>query len=259
MKYSIFSILLAVFLVSSVSAQKVPDKPLTQWSKDESLRIVTDSPWAKPYQSAETSASDEAGDIARERQLSRVTGTPEPYRARRSSSAPLIRIRLHSGLPLRQAMVRLQQIDAGYEAMNDAKRAAFDASKKAYLDCAICKDYHVIAIYRDRDASRSAVEEGVFQGMTFEDLVGRVRLESDKSESRELVQFNAPKGPADPAVLYFKRTNDAGKDLVGAETRSFKIVFTADFRSSKNRFAFMMPNTFEFKVDKLMMGETLMF
>ncbi|MEQ1644815.1 MAG: hypothetical protein ABL959_15305, partial [Pyrinomonadaceae bacterium] len=76
---------------------------------------------------------------------------------------------------------------------------------------------------------------------------------------REIVQFNAPKGPNDMTVMYFKRSDAAGKALIGPGTKSFKLTFSSDFRSPKNRFAYLIPNTLDFRVDKIMMGDKLMF
>lgn len=261
MKYRIIAAGVMLFALGTAAfSQKVPDKPLNEWGKEESIRIVNESPWAKSYQSTAAASGAAASQIAREQQQSRVTGAPESYRTERNFGPPPIRMRLHSGLPLRQAMVRLQQLGVGYDKLSDAERAQFDASKKGYLDCAICKNFYVITIYRDRDASRSTVEEGIFQGMTMEDLKGQVKLENDKGEAREIFQFNAPKGPDDPAVLYFKRTDDAGNNLITKETKDFKISFAPTFLDpAKNRFAVMIPRTMEFKVAKLISGDNILF
>jgi hypothetical protein len=260
MKYRIpMCVAVVCLFVSAAFAQKVPDKPYNQWGKEDALKIVNESAWAKTYQSTSGATGAAASQVAREQGQSVSRGGSDPRSVARDFGPPPIRMRLHSGLPLRQAMVRLQQLDNGYDKMNDADKAAFDASKKGFLDCTICKNYYVITITKDRDAGRSTVEEGVFQGMTFEDLKGQIKIENDKGEMREIVQFNAPKGPNDMAVMYFKRTDEAGKDLITAEAKSFKIVFSSDFRSTKNRFAYLIPNTMDFRVDKLMMGESLMF
>ena len=260
MKYriSIFVALVCLF-ASAVFAQKVPDKPLNQWGKEESLKIINESAWAKTYQSTAGAAGAAAGQVAREQGQSAGRGGSDPRSVARDFGPPPIRVRLHSGLPIRQAMVRLQQFDAGYDKMSDADKAAFDASKKGFIDCSICKDYYVVTITKDRDAGRTTVEEGVFQGMTFDELKGQIKLEADNGEFREIVQFNAPKGPNDMTVMYFKRTDAAGKTLIEPGTKSFKLTFSSDFRSPKNRFAYLIPNTLDFKVDKIMMGDKLMF
>jgi len=260
MKYRISIFVAVVCLFASATfAQKVPDKPLNQWGKEESLKIINESAWAKTYQSTSGATGAAAGQVAREQGQSASRGGSDPRSVARDFGPPPIRVRLHSGLPLRQAMVRLRQMDAGYDKMSDADRAAFDASQKGFLDCSICKDYYVVTIMKDRDSGRTTVEEGVFQGMTFDELKGQVKLEADNGEVREIVQFNAPKGPNDMTVMYFKRADAAGKALIGPGTKSFKLTFSSDFRSPRNRFAYLIPNTLDFRVDKIMMGDKLMF
>lgn len=168
-------------------------------------------------------------------------------------------MRLHSGLPLRQAMVRLQQIANGYDKMSESDKAAFDNTKRGFLDCRPCKDHYVVTITKPTDASGVAVEEGIFQGMTLDELKGNVKLVSDLGEERELIQFNAPKGPTDMTVLYFKRNDATGKPLLTTQSKSFQIVFRAEFLDNRNRFAYLLPRTMEFKTSKLIFGENLMF
>lgn len=260
MKYRIF--VLAILLcgaATSALAQKVPDKPVNQWGKEESLKILSESAWAKTYQSNSGASNAAASQSVRELGQSVNRGGSDPRSVARDFGPPPITMRLHSGSPIRQAIIRLQQIANGYDKMSDADKTAFDNSKKGLLDCAICKDYYVITITKATDASRSAVEEGVFQGMTFEDLKGNVKLVNDLGEERPLIQFNAPKGPNDMTVFYFKRTDDAGKPFLTTQSKDFRFVFDNAFLDSKNRFAYLLPRSLEFKVSKLVVGDALMF
>jgi len=256
-----FKRILVVFclFVFAVSAFAQKDKPYNKWGKEEALRMVTDSAWAKPYQSNQGGANAAAGQVAREQGQTSSSGGSNPRSVARDFGPPPVTMRLHSALPMRQAMVRLQQIDAGYDKMSDADKAAFDASKQKFLDCAICKDYYVVTLTKAPDASRSTVEEGIFQGMTAADLKGNVKMVNEKGEERELAEFNAPKGPRDQAVFYFKRTNDAGVPLFSSDSKEVKFVFSPGFLDVRNRFAYMLPRTFEFKASKMMIGEELVF
>jgi hypothetical protein len=258
MKYSrilwIFGILI---LAGSTFGQKMLEKPHASWGKEETLRLYRDSAWAKPYQAGAAAAA--AGQVAREQRQSVNSGGSDPKSVARNFGPPPVTLRLHSALPMRKAIVRMRQIDAGYDKMSDADKAAFDASQKKFLDCAICKEYYVVTLTKDPDSSGATVEEGIFQGMTFEQLKGNVKLVNDKGEERELSQFNAPKGAQDMTVFYFKRTNDAGDPLFTPESKDLKFVFRSDFLDSKNRFAYLLPRTFEFKVSKMIFGEELLF
>lgn len=254
-----FSLLIvAVFAIPAVG-QSFLEKPYTTWGREDALRIVTDSAWAKPYQSTSGSTAAAAGQVAREMGQSSTSGGSNPRSVARTFGPPPVTMRLHSALPLRQAMVRLQQFEIGYDKLSDADKAAFDKSRKGYLDCAICNEYYVVTLVRAPDASKTVVEEGVFQGFTMAELKGNIRLVNDKGEERELVEFNAPKNVRDAAVFYFKRTDADGKLLITRESKELKLIFGAEILSQKNRFAFLLPRTFEFKVSKLIHGDAVLF
>ncbi len=240
-------------------AQKVPDKPLDKWGKEESSKIVTESAWAKSYQSTTGSATAERSQVAREQRQNANSGGSDPRSVSRDFGPPPVTFRLHSGLPLRQAIVRLQQYEAGYDKMSAEDKARFDQGRKGFLVCVICKDYYVITITKTADAGRNTIEEGIFQSMTFDDLKGNVKLVNDKGEEREIAQFNAPKTSRDMTVLYFKRTDSAGKALITPETGSFKLVFKAEWLDIGNRFAPLLPRQIEFSVKKLVSGTEVLF
>lgn len=251
--------LVVLLSFSSVLAQKVYEKPFTKWSADEALKIVSDSPWAKAYQSASGAAGSDSRAVAREQAQSVYSGGSNPRSVAREFGPPPVTLRLHSSEILRKATVRLQQIDAGYDKMTEEDRAKFDANRAVFLECKICKDYYVLTLTKAAFSKGGAVEEGVFQSMTLADLKGNVKLVNDAGEERELVQFTPPKSGGDSAIFFFKRTDANGKALITPETKELKFVFENTFLDSRNRFAYLLPRFFDFKVSRMMVGETLMF
>jgi hypothetical protein len=251
--------LFASMLLLAVSAIAQPDKPYTKWGKEEALRLLTDSAWAKPYQSNTGSANAAAAQIRREQGQTASSGGSNPQSVARDFGPPPVTLRLHSALPMRQAVVRLQQIDAGYDKMNAEEKAMFDKSREKYLDCAICRDYYVVTLTKAPDSSRSSSEEGIFQGFTLQELKENVKLVNDKGEFRELAEFNPPKGPRDQAVFYFKRLDDAGNPLFSQDSKEVKFVFAPAFLDTRNRFAYLLPQRFEFKASKMVVDDKLVF
>ena len=243
----------------SIMGQKDYDRPLNKWGQEESLRIVSDSAWAKPYQSTSGRAGAEASSVAREQRQSVYSGGSDPRSVSRDFGPPPVTIRLHSSEVLRKATVRLQQIDAGYDKMSDDERAKFDAGRRVFLDCAVCKDYYVVTLTKAAFTKGGSVDEGVFQGMTLTDLKGNVKLVNDSGEVRELVQFTPPKAAGDSAIFFFKRADDDGRHLVTKDTKEVKFVFENDFLGPKNRFASLLPRFFDFKVSKMVVGDKLLF
>jgi hypothetical protein len=257
-RVALLSLAIGAFGITA-SAQKDFEKPLNKWGKDESLKIVQDSAWAKPYQSTAGRSAAEAGTVAREQRQSVYSGGSDPRSVSRDFGPPPVTLRLHSSEVLRKATVRLQQLDVGYDKMSEEDQAKFDASRKGFLECAICKDYYVITLTKAAFTKGGSVDEGVFQGMSLADLKGNVKLVNDKGEVRELVQFNAPKAAGDSAVFFFKRTDEAGNHLVTPETKEIKFVFENDFLGPKNRFASMLPRFFDFRVSRMIVGDKVLF
>ena len=246
-------------LSSGVYAQKFVNKQWTEWSKEEALTLLSNSGWAKTYSSIEGGARAESGAIARSQRDSVNRGGGNPGSAARDLGNLPVTIRLHSSPYVRQAMVRLQQISVKYDKMSAEEKAKFDASRKGYLECPICKNYYVVTITKFTDSSGETVNEGIFQSMTIEDMKGGITLANDKGESRELVQFTPPKSGTDPAIFFFKRNDDAGNPLVGLDTKELRFVFSNEFVQRDKRYSYLYPRRFEFPVIKMTVSETVSF
>ncbi len=250
------------FAVSGVaSAQKLWEKPYEKWSRDDAISIVSSSPWATTYQSRESVAASSArqGSIdQRDSANSGGNGALAGSMTRVASRPPVV-ARLHSGLPIRQAITRGRQIAAGYDKMDADKKKAFDESNKGFLQCAICQNYYVVSLTTVPDSTNQSIEEAIFLGLTIEDLKGNVALVNEKGEERELVQITPPKRPSDSAYLFFARKDDKGELLVTPDTKIFKLVFKNNFFTSSNRYASMVPRSFEFNATKLVVGGELLF
>jgi hypothetical protein len=246
-------------LTITISAQKVLEKPVQKWSKDEALQLLSNSPWAKTYQSTAGASSSAQQQIAREQSQSVYSGGSNPRSVARDFGPPPVTMRLHSALPIRQAIVRLQQIDVGYDKMDEKQRADFDKSRQNFLNCAICQKYYVITMTKFVDSKGQGVDEGIFQRMTLEQLKGNIWLLNEEGERRELVQFNPPKGAGDMAVFYFARADDKGNTFLTPENKKFEFVFDNTFLDSRNPYAPMLPRRFEFNISKLVANGNILF
>lgn len=262
MKFNKNQLLLFVLICSvtvTASAQKTLEKPYQKWSKGEAMKILTASPWVQTYQSPEASALAAQQEIRREQGQTATRGGNDPKSTPRSFGQPPVVMRLHSALPIRQALVRIRQIESGYDKMDEKQRADFDKSTRGFLDCAICKNFYVITLTKFIDSSGQYVDEGLFQRMALEQLKNNVWLVNEKGERRDLVQFNPPKSAADMAVFYFARTDDKGGSFLTAESKKFEFVFNNSFLDSRNPYAAMLPRSFEFNVSKLISDNNLLF
>jgi hypothetical protein len=246
-------------LTHAVSAQKVWEKPFQQWSKEEAIKILTNSPWVQTYQSPEGLARGAREQVARDQADQNLRQQPAQGSRTRFIAPPPVVIRLHSALPIRQALIRLQQIEAGYDKWDEKKRAEFDDTTKNYLSCPLCKDYYVVTMTKFNDSSAQGVKDGLFQTMQTKELKGNVWLANEKGEKRELVEFTPPKGSGDFAVFFFPRRDSKGNNLITEQSKDFKFVFDNAFLTAKNPYAVLLPLNFEFKVSKMMIGDKVEF
>jgi hypothetical protein len=235
-------------LSTTAFGQKALEKPYQKWTKEEAGKIANEKPFADQFQAAQGSPVQFD---------TRLSGSDRGSAARNLQLAPIF-IRLHSALPVRQAIVRQQAIAAGYDKMNEDDKKKFDESTTKFLDCAICKNYYVVTMMKSKNSQMGAVDDGLFQNMKLEDLKGKVYLVNDKGEKRELEQFTAAKASGDSSVFFFKRLDDKGNPFVTAENTGFKFVFDNDLRQM-SQYGSLLPPMFEFKVAKILIDGKVAF
>ncbi|HUR98525.1 MAG TPA: hypothetical protein VMZ26_10720 [Pyrinomonadaceae bacterium] len=253
----IFVLILGLAAITPSFGQKQLQKPYTEWSKEEATKVASDPPWASQYQSERGLDATSIANQQREQSNTRLSGSDRGNRGVFGAPIPIV-IRLHSALPIRQAMVRLQQIEIGYDKMNSEEKAKFDASRALFLECKICKDYYVVTLTKFKDKS-STVNDGIFQSLKIEDLKGKVWLENDKGERRELTQFTPPKSETDSALFFFKRTDEAGTPFFTSADKAIKFMFSNELRDNKNAYSGLIPRLFEFKAAKMVVEGKLEF
>jgi hypothetical protein len=178
------------------------EKSYQRWTKEEIIRLISDSPWAQ-VREVEADATTATGTI------------------------PNVTIRLRSAVPIRQALVRLRQIEAKYDKMDEKRRAEFDEKVRGTLDCPACQENYVVTI--SPPISTRRLENGVYglKGAVLAMLKGKVYLINDSGEKRELVHFVAPKNDTDEAALFFPRGDEKGNPFLTNKNRSFTFVFDA--------------------------------
>lgn len=263
-------------LAASAPAQKVWEKkPYQKWSKDEAIKILNDSPWAQIYYSPTDALANDQETIKRDLddlhiertmksgQNTEIQPVPSKSTTKRPSrpstdSLPVV-IRLYSALPVRQALVRLQQIQAGYDKMNEEQRIGFDATVRGFLSCEICKNYYVVTLAKIIDPATRASDEALFQRLKLADVKGRVRLVSGTDEKRDLTQFNPPRRADESAMLFFLRRDDKGLPLISSQSKEFKVKFDTEFLGGSNGYGSILPRDFQFRISDLTVNGNIEF
>ena len=256
-----YSLILLVFIgafASVAAGQKVLDKPIDQWSRKDAMDILTSSPWAKIYSSNEGAASAAATEALRAQSDNSLRGR-ERSRSERAGGFPPVVFRLHSGLPIRLALIRLNQIAANYDKMDAKGRTEFDESARKLLECAACQSYYIITVTKAPNPSGQEVEEAIFEGMKLEQMKGNVSLRNEKGETRQPVQFIAPLKRGDSAVFVFSKKDEKGNLLLSKDSKSVSIVFDSAFLTTANRFAYLLPKSIEFEVSKITVADNVVF
>jgi hypothetical protein len=117
-----------VVLVIAVLTVRAEDfwikKPWNQWSKDECNKILTDSPWSRKWSKASVTVSAA---------LPGSSGQSSEGAGGEKSPEVFYYVQLRSSLPVREAVVRQQQIQ-GYAKLNDAQKKEFDAKAESLFN-----------------------------------------------------------------------------------------------------------------------------
>jgi len=194
-----------VLLVSTAAASGQDfwaEKPYPLWTRPEIIKIISDSPWAQVREvEADTS---------------------------RVGANASVTIRLRSAVPIRQALVRLRQLEERYDEMNQKQRAAFDERMRGILECPACRENYAITI--SPPISNVRLTSGVYglKAATLKLLKGKVYLINDRGEKRDLVHFVPPNNDSDEAVFFFPRFDEKGNPFLTMKNERFTFVFDVE-------------------------------
>ena len=187
-----------IFSASPSTYGQWDKKPYREWTQDNVQKILSESPWAQTYHPIVPTGS--MGTI----------------------SSKAVTMRLRSALTMRQALVRLRQLKAGYDKMNDRDKAAFDEKNKPLLDCPACADNYVVAL-----SPGPGGQEGVpswLKTMTLDMAKLDVHLVNERGERRDLVHYVPPRVTGDDAVFFFARFNDKGEPLIKPDSQKVVVM-----------------------------------
>lgn len=253
MKRSLILLGFILVLCGVASGQSVLDKPFNQWSKSEANKILNDSPWVK---TREIRVAVKQG----KRHVAGMTASSvEEQRANKAelggANAPVdfkVTLRLRSALPVRQALVRLRQIEAKYDSMSASDRAAFDEKIKGLMECPACAQNYVITI-----SAKSSNEPGadpvfeILKGATLPAIKQYIYIANERGERRELIHFVPPKAGGEEAMFFFERLDEEDRPLLRRGDK--KLIFRM---SDKDAGAV---TNFEFDLSELMVNGEIAF
>jgi hypothetical protein len=245
MRSIVIAVLLLFFLCEAIPGTKKEfweEKDYKQWSAQECSKILNNSPWTRKF--TETWNTDENG-IEDSRAYEKALGLPPrdiadyPSLVNRTSQPVTktigVQVQFHSALPVRQALVRQDQILAGYDSLSPEQRMAFDQKAETLLSPSNYNDKIVITIMR---TSVHTNTKAVF-------------LCGSKGKKVQLIKFT----PADPRTgtfQYIFPRQVEGRPLIDAQDKELILEFPVISPYIKKFY-------FKFNVKKMMINGELQY
>lgn len=199
-----------VLLAAALPAQAQfwEKKPWQQWTKQECDKMLTDSPWARKFTSSEIRI--QASGI-------RTGGTQE------RETQPTIEYIAHlrSALPVRQAVVRLMQIQTRYDRMSDAEKRNFDKQAADYLNQDFSNRVVVHIIYQSNITALQQGLDDTWRASTT-DLPADTYLIAPGGDRMTLTRFIPPVPEAPEFELIFSKELN-GEPLVSPTDKKFQV------------------------------------
>ncbi len=192
---------LAIFFLSQTCfAQFWEKKPYQQWSKDETQKMLADSPWSREVVLANVAAS-QVNRVVRERI---PTGGNEQLGAKVT-----YQIQIRSARPVRQAVVRLAQLSPKYQQMAAEQKQRVDRNAEDFINAK--SDEIVFWVNYTCDVDTFAPDmRNYWQSQAVASLKNTVWLQVPGMPKIEMSYF-AP-GPGQSFELRFPRPSQVGAD-----------------------------------------------
>lgn len=191
-------------------------KDWTKWSKDECNKILQDSPWSKPWSKSSVNIR---GDLGRgsnpltEGESAGAEKTPEVH----------YYVQLRSSLPVREAVVRLQQIQ-GYSKLSDQQKKEFDARAAAFFGTSYDD---VILVHVEYGSNVQAFERDManyWQNIREDSVPVDFYLINERGDRVSPVRFISPKNGSYSFDLIFPRLKN-NEPVVHEGDKSLNIQF----------------------------------
>lgn len=208
------SLVLPVILLTGATLCAQPfwqKKKYSNWSKDEVKKMLEDSPWSGSY-----AFNAMALEILQQ-------SNPD---SRARESRPWIRynVQFHSALPIRQAMVRQEQIALKYDQLSAEKQQIFDQDSAKFLNATFADVVRVHVQYSSNipDLDRELARHWQTNSPT--ELQKDIYLVTSNGQRVSPLRFAVAKGGERSFDLVFPRRVD-GKPLLDPSDGTLSLEF----------------------------------
>lgn len=193
---------------SAVLARDFWEEPFEKWTREQVLKMLSDSPWAQSETFTGAIDSKDAG----------MTGEKELFYR--------FNARFFSALPVREAYVRMARLMNNYDQMAPDQRQEFDKRFQRALNLEVADRVIVAVDYSTNDPNTARDLRSAFELATADTLKQRVYLISQKLGRVELREYFPPSADGTGAKLIFPRTVN-GQPIFGSQDKEIRFDFTA--------------------------------
>jgi len=131
----VVSVLLVSLAVPALGADFWAKKPYQQWSKEETGRMLEESPWATTLSlgGVEDVLTGSNAPTTSSSQGHRGTSSRQGYGEMETNPTISYNLQFRSAEPIREAMVRSSELNSHYDAMSAEQKTAVDANAAKFL------------------------------------------------------------------------------------------------------------------------------
>ncbi len=230
-------------------------KDYKQWNEKECRKLLEDSPWARDHTLTKTTI-DPLQTPAQNSPLSTgAAGTTTAGERGRERNAQIqYRVQFRSALPVRQALVRLQQLAANYDQLAPEAKQAFDEKAGKLLQANFAEVVAVHVGYSSNIPLYDRELANYWQVQTNDQLKNSTFLLGPQGQKLAPLRFQTSTGAGREFTLYFPRTWE-GKPLVSPQDKTLKLEFMHPRISNEKEERVLL----EFKVDKLLLNGAVVY
>lgn len=199
---------------AAVAADFWQEEEYRQWTERECRKLLEDSPWAKRH-------------VPRSRVIVESLSPRQEGidRARETNPRMEYQVQFRSGRPVREALVRMEQIRAQYDTMSSEQQRNFDQQAVQFLAVAF-SDVVVVHVYYSANVPADDLELARYwQTQTLDTLTNSVFLMGRPDAKVAPVRYWVAQGARREFELFFPRLPE-GRPLVGPEDKSLTLEFT---------------------------------
>lgn len=213
--------------------------PYRDWSLDEAVKVLNDSPWAKQQTFTQVIRGVGSG----------ISGEKEIYNT--------FYVRFLSARPIREAYARVQQIQHGFDAMSPKEQRQFEKVQSTNLDIDFSEYIVLTVTFRSNDPNEESRVRRFFQSETFETLKTKAFLSTPACPQVEIIAYFPQKEESVGAKFVFPREYD-GLPVITEECSSVSLELLdipgTDSGSSDSRSRSESRFRTTFKVESMIVG-----